>query len=202
MKHFFLFLFLFIFSNAYSGEIFDKFNKKLALFNGIEASFLQEVHVKGMEDTQKFSGELFISKPDKVKVIYEEPIKQIVFIKKDKTIIYTPEEKQAVISKLSKDFIVVNIFKNLSSKSSLSDIFNVKEENEYKNGFFLVLEPVNNRSIKKIYLYLNKEMSINEIKIIDKDGNMAKILFKDFKYLKAPPEVELKLPEDVEIMRY
>ncbi len=193
--------FLFSFSFSLAGEIFDAFYKKLSTTEGIKGDFTQETYINGTSEKQTFKGILYAEKPDKIKIEYLTPIKQIVYVEKDKVIVYTPEENQAVISKLPEDFITVKIFKSLSSGKMLKEIFSSLKEQKNSNGYTIQLKPVD-KSISDVSLNLKKDFKVNKINIIDKEGNRVIIIFDKFDYLSKPVEIGLKLPEGVEVLRY
>ena len=193
--------FLFSFSFSLAGEIFDAFYKKLSTTEGIKGDFTQETYINGSSEKQTFKGILYAEKPDKIKIEYLTPIKQIVYVEKDKVIVYTPEENQAVISKLPEDFITVKIFKSLSSGKMLKEIFSSLKEQKNSNGYTIQLKPVD-KSISDVSLNLKKDFKVNKINIIDKEGNRVIIIFDKFDYLSKPVEIGLKLPEGVEVLRY
>ena len=193
--------FLFSFSFSFAGEIFDAFYKKLSTTEGIKGDFTQETYINGSSEKQTFKGILYAEKPDKIKIEYLTPIKQIVYVEKDKVIVYTPEENQAVMSKLPEDFITVKIFKSLSSGKMLKEIFSSLKEQKNSNGYTIQLKPVD-KSISDVSLNLKKDFKVNKINIIDKEGNRVIIIFDKFDYLSKPVEIGLKLPEGVEVLRY
>ncbi len=202
MKNFLLFFLLFFYASS-GGEVFKSLEKKLTSCSYIEASFHQKTHIEGLdeEENMSFTGKLYISKPDKIKIEYTEPLHQIIFVEGNKSTVYTPEENQAVISKLPEDFLVVKIFSDLSKNKGISDTFSVKEEKKLNNGYLLLLQP-EDKKIKKVLLTLDENKNITKIKIIDTENNIVIIKFDYFKCLKEGKELPFSLPKDVNIIEY
>jgi outer membrane lipoprotein carrier protein len=196
-------LFLLFFYVSFGGEVFKSLEKKLTSCNYIEAPFHQKTRIEGLDEKENtgFTGKLYISKPDKIKIEYTEPLHQIIFVEGNKSIIYTPEENQAVISKLPEDFLVVKIFSDLSKNKGIGDTFFVKEEKKLSDGYLLLLQP-EDKKIKKVLLTLDKNKNITKIKIIDTENNMVIIEFDYFKCLQEGGDLSFSLPKDVDIIEY
>ncbi len=194
-------LFLLIFSFSFGEDILSSLEKKFLTCESIKADFVQKTYVEGFDEPQIFEGKLFITKPNKIKIEYTEPIRQIIFVEGNKSIVYTPEENQAVESTFPEDFLIVKIFRDISQNKNISGIFSVESQEKTDDGYILKLK-TEDKKIKEVAFYLDREKNINKIQIIDSENNKVIIKFKDFKCLKDRLDIKLNLPKDVEIFKY
>ncbi len=199
-KKIILFLILTVFSISTAGEVLKSFEEHLKKVKSVRGKFLQITTIEGFDEPQTFIGEIYITKPDTLKIIYKDPFKQIILVKGSQSTIYTPEEKQAIISKLSEDFIIVKIFKHMIKNKSLKEIFKVKEEKKTKEGVLIVLEPIEDKEIKKVELIIKNKNKLYKLKIYGKDSTVE-LQFAEFEYLDKKLELNIDLPADVEIIR-
>ncbi len=195
------FIFLFFSTNLFAGSIFSSFEEKVLSCSGLKGRFIQKVFVEGENQPQEFKGNFLIEKPDRVKIDYLSPVKQVMYIEKNRIVIYSPEEKQAVVSPIREDFILVKIFKALSDNQRLSHIFRIQDEKKVKDEYTFSLG-VKDKNIKSISLTTDKDFSIKRIDILDTDNNKVKIIFENFICLEKKIDIDFKIPEDVEIIQY
>ncbi len=189
--------------NISEASILDKIQEKIQNSKGIEAEFIQISEIKDFNHKSTFKGYLYISKPDKVKIQYVSPEPNIIFVNGKETIVYNPVEKQAVISELPDQFIVVKIFKLIAEGKDFTQLFDVVKVEEKKNRIVLNLLPKNDKQLKSLSIsFSSKNYLIKELDIEDKERNKIKVRFKKFRYLDKPIDIDLKLDKDVEIMRY
>ncbi|WP_457641609.1 LolA family protein [Persephonella sp.] len=199
MKKVFI-IFLLLFSISYSSELLDKFENHLKNINSIKGEFLQINLMEGFDEPQTFIGELYITKPYTLKIIYKDPYRQIILVKNKESVIYTPEEKQAVVSTLSEDFLIIRILRNLIENKSLREIFDVIKEERLKDSYLIVLKPKDEKDIKKVELIIKDNLEIYKIKIYGVDSSVE-LQFAKIKYLNKKLELNIELPKDVEIIR-
>lgn len=195
-----LIILLTAFSLSYGSPFLDKFEKKIKSVSSIRGKFLQINTIEGFDQPQTFIGELYAAKPDKLKIVYKDPYKQIILVEGKKSTIYTPEEKQAVISDLSDDFLIVKIFKIFMENRSLKDIFKVNYEKKTDEGILISLLPLNEKGIKKVEIIIKKDLEIYKIKLYGEDS-IVELHFPDIEYMRKKIDLRLDLPEDVEIIR-
>ncbi len=202
MKKFAVFLVLFsVFSSAFA-ETLDKLQNKISSYSFIQVRFTQITYMKDLQQPERFEGKVYISKPEKVKIIYQKPLKQIYFIDGDSLTIYTPEEKQAIKSKIDKHFFIAKIFRAISSKEGLKKLFSVEREDKKGSTIDLVMKVKGDEEIKKVEMILDKDLDIKQIIVWDSEGNRMELNFYDFVYKKEPQNIYIKLPQDVEIIYY
>lgn len=197
----YIFLFLLVFSFSYA-DILDRLEKKLSEVNSITAQFKQRTFMEGLDQPDEYEGKLFITKPDTVKLEYSKPIKQIYFLKGNELIVYSPEEKQAVKTKLSDQFIMLKIFKTIASGKSLKSLFNLEKNEKKGTDTLLILSPKDQKDIKKFTMLLSDDLTIKKMTVWDQEGNKIIIDFYDFRYGRKPLNLYIKIPEDTEWMEY
>ncbi len=196
-----IFIFLLLFSFSY-GDVLSQLQSKLNNYRYIEARFIQVTYMKDLQEPERFEGKVYLSKPETVKILYEKPLKQIYFIDGDSLTIYTPEEKQAIKSKIDKHFFIAKIFRAISSKEGLKKLFSVEKEDKKGNTIDLVMKVKGDEEIKKVEMLLDKDLDIKQIIVWDSEGNRMELNFYDLVYKKEPQNIYIKLPQDVEIIYY
>ncbi len=197
---FLLFFFLYFFYSD-AAEALKEFQNKYGRCEAIEGSFTQKTYISGDFSPQVFEGKITIVKPDKIRIEYTSPISQIIYVEGEKTVIYSPEEQQAIISKLDKSFLVGKIFKNLAENRSLSSVFKDLREKEDNNKKVIILKS-DDKQVREIFITLSKDNNLSEIQIIDSNNNKVDITFSSFKCLDKKIDITLKLPKNVEIINY
>ncbi|WP_293442179.1 outer membrane lipoprotein carrier protein LolA [Persephonella sp.] len=193
--------FLIVFSFSF-GEVLDDLQEKLKSVSSIQADFIQRTYIPDLEQPEEFKGKIFISKDQKIKIIYEKPIKQVYFLDKDQLTIYTPEDKQVIKSHLTDQFFLLRIFRAFMSEKGLKSLFNVEKEVSKGDFIDLILSVKGDSKIKKVEILLKKDLTVHQIVVWDKEGNRMEISFYDFKYSKKPLKLYIKIPKDVEIIYY
>ncbi|WP_457626506.1 LolA family protein [Persephonella sp.] len=194
-------VFLFFFSFSFGG-VLDSLEQKLKGISSIKADFKQRTYMPDLEQPEEFEGKIFISKNQQIKIIYQKPIKQIYFLDKNELTIYTPQEKQVIKSSLTDQFFILKIFKAFMSEKGLSSLFKVESEKKKGNLIDLVLSVKGQSDIKKVEMILEKDLTVKQIIVWDKEGNRMEINFYDFVYSKEPLKLYIKIPENVEIIYY
>ena len=200
MFRFFVF-FLLVFSFS-SGGVLDNLQEKLKDVYSIQSNFLQRTYMPDLEQPEEFKGKIFITKDQKIKINYEEPLKQVYFLDRDQLAIYTPEDKQVIRSHLTDQFFLLRIFRAFISEKGLKSLFNVEKEIPKGNFIDLFLSVKGDSKIKKVEILLKKDLTVHKITVWDKEGNRMEISFYDFRYSKKPLKLYIDIPEDVEIIYY
>ena len=93
------------------------FANNLKDINSFEATFKQSI-INSANKEIIYTGKIYIKKPLQILWQYNEPIEKFVFIKDEYVTIIEPELEQAIISKLDKEF---NILELLSNATKISD---------------------------------------------------------------------------------
>jgi len=175
-------VFLLFFSFSFGG-VLDSLEQKLKGISSIKADFKQRTYMPDLEQPEEFEGKMFISKNQQIKIIYQKPIKQIYFLDKNELTIYTPQEKQVIKSSLTDQFFILKIFKAFMSEKGLSSLFKVESEKKKGNLIDLVLSVKGQSDIKKVEMILEKDLTVKQIIVWDKEGNRMEINFYDFVYI-------------------
>ncbi len=197
----FVAFFLIVFSFSFGG-VLDDLQEKLKDVSSIQADFFQRTYMPDLEQPEEFKGKIFITKDQKIKIIYEKPIKQIYFLDKDQLTIYTPEDKQVIKSNLTDQFFLLRIFRAFISEEGLKSLFNVEKEVSKGDFIDLILRVKGKSRIKNVELILKKNLTVDQMIVWDKEGNRMEISFYDFKYSKKPLKLYINIPKDVEIIYY
>jgi len=199
LKKIIFFLLFLNFSFGFADNL-DTIENVINKAKSIKAEFTQISKIKGFDEESKFDGYLYISKPDKIKIEYVSPEKNIIFVENNKVIIYNPKDKQAMVSQLSNQFIVVKLFNIIASNESFKKLFNIINEEENKKEISITLKPKNDNQLESVKLtFLNKSYKLKQIKIVDKEGNQIIVNFKKFEFINKKLPLEFKLPEGVQI---
>ncbi len=197
-KLFILFFPIFFFQICFADSL-SKIEDILKKSKSIKAEFIQISEIEGFGES-KYRGILFISKPDKVKINYTSPEENIIFVERNKVIIYNPKDKQAAISNLSDQFIVVKIFNLIAKNQNFTDVFKINKVEEKNNKIIVYLLPKENQQLKLLEItFSKKNYKIKEIKIVDTENNKITLIFKNFEYLKENMPIDFNLPKDTEI---
>jgi len=201
MKSAVFLVFIIFFSFSY-GSILTELQKKLSSVSSIEASFKQRTYMEDLEQPEEFEGRLYITKPATIKIIYEKPIKQIYFLKDNRLIIYTPEEKQAIKSELSDQFFLLKLFRAFATDKGLEKLFDVVKEKQKGDYIDIILRVKDSSKIKKVEMLIKKPFKIEQILVWDEEGNRMELTFYNLKYKKEPLKLYINVPEDVETIEY
>jgi len=149
-----IFLFFFIFFSFSYGGVLEDLQEKLKNVSSIQANFVQRTYIPDLEQPEEFKGKIFITKDQKIKIIYEKPIKQVYFLDKDQLTIYTPEDKQVVKSHLTDQFFLLRIFRAFMSEEGLKSLFKVEKEISKGDYIDLLLSVKGQSRIKKVEILL------------------------------------------------
>ncbi|WP_457643165.1 LolA family protein [Persephonella sp.] len=197
-----LLAFIFLFSYSY-GSVLDSLEEKVKEYQSIQSKFVQKTFMKGLQEPETFEGKLFITKPEKIKILYEKPIKQVYFMEGKKLIIYTPEEKQVIKTEVSDQFILIKIFRAFSENGGLKKLFKLEKEVEKGRYIDAVLSVKESTDIKKVEMILKKDsFAVEQIIVWDSEGNKIVLSFYDFEYKKEPLKLYINIPDNVEIINY
>lgn len=85
--------------------------------NSFEASFKQSI-INSSNKEIIYTGKIYIKKPLKILWQYNEPTEKFVYITSDQVTIVEPELEQVIISKLDKEFNILELLNNATKISS------------------------------------------------------------------------------------
>ncbi len=215
-KILFMIIYFLVILNIYAEDnnslkiILTQLHKNYDNITTFKADFTQYSFFKAVNQVQKFSGTLYLKKPDKMKWDYISPEQQIIMSNGKKMWYYYPADNQVNIGTLSKSSKQKNlIFMLLDGIKKVENEFNLKliKGKEDKKFYYLQLTPKKpNTLFDKIILTIGKDnFNITTSHVFYLSGDIAKIIFKkvflnielndNFFNFKLPPGVEVfKIP--------
>ena len=93
------------------------FANNLQNINSFEASFKQSI-INSSNKEILYTGKIYIKKPLQIVWQYNEPTKKFVYIKNNNVTIIEPELEQVIISKLDKEFNILELLNNAKKIST------------------------------------------------------------------------------------
>jgi len=196
-------IFFILFPFFVFASVIDDLDKIIKSNKAIQGEFIQKSYISGFNQPEIFKGEIYITKPDKIKIIYKEPLYQQIYIDSKKFIVYTPSEKQAVISKKNDDLIIVDIFEIMIGNKNLKDILNIKKEISENNHYKIQTVPKNNKDIKLLtFIFSKEDMKLKTVEALDNEDNKVVIEFSKFNYLNKDLNLKIDIPKDINIINY
>jgi len=164
----------------------------------LEATFIQESHIKTMDTVEKSEGKLYIKKPGKMRWDYKRPKRQEILIEGKTIWIYNPDEKHVIKSPLSDPKSGF-----LSGVGRLRDEFEISLS-KVSGGYLLRLIPKAQKgTIETILLeILPTDYTIQRFSLIDIYGNKTTITLKDIKINKGLSDsiFHFKVPKGVKVI--
>jgi len=105
------------------------FANNLQNINSFEASFKQSI-INSSNKEILYTGKIYIKKPLQIVWQYNEPTQKFVYIKNNNVTIIEPELEQVIISKLDKEFNILELL-NTSTKISSSEYLATFNNTQY-----------------------------------------------------------------------
>jgi outer membrane lipoprotein carrier protein len=199
-KIFYIFLFTIFVLKISFADVLKDIENIIHKSKSVKGEFIQISKIKDFDEKNEFKGILLISKPDKVKIKYTYPEENIIYVEKNKVIMYNLKDNQAVISNLSNQFIAVKIFNMIAKNQSFTELFNVNKKEENKKEIVIHLSPKKNEQIKTLkIIFSKKDYKIKKIEIVDIESNEIIIIFNKFKYLNKSLPLNFNLPSDTQV---
>jgi outer membrane lipoprotein carrier protein len=112
-----------------AGEKVAAIQKAYENIKDISGSFTQKSYLKDLKRTDTYNGQLFIKKPQKMKVIYKGENSAEIFINNDSVVIYQKKEKQAFKSAFDSNTYGQTPIVLLSGLGKIQEEFSVTEKN-------------------------------------------------------------------------
>lgn len=150
----------------------------------IRADFVQETTIQGFQTPTRSAGKLAIKKPGKVRWDYATPSEQHIYVSGESVLIYTPELKQALKTRLQSTLDTQTPIFLLAGAARLTDYFNVIENPAAKEGDppSLVLTPKDGRGPKRIVITLDPaRYLITRVRLEDPNGNISMLVFSNLR---------------------
>jgi outer membrane lipoprotein carrier protein len=201
MKKIALFLILFIVNFSFAKDIVEELQKKFSEIKGFQADITQKTYQSGFSSPDIFYGKVLAVKPDKIKIEYIKPYKQIIYLNGTKVILYSVEENQAIITSTDNSVLITEVLEMIIKNKSIKSTFNVLEAKETNDTYKISLTPKNNAEVKKLELTIDKsDLSLTKLSAQDTDNNIIEVEFEKFKYLSNPVNINFNLPKNVKIL--
>jgi len=112
-----------------AGEEVARIQKAYENIKDLSGSFSQQSFLKDLKRTDTYNGQLFIKKPQKMKVIYKGENSAEIFINNDSVVIYQKKEKQAFKSAFDSNTYGQTPIVLLSGLGKIQEEFSVTEKN-------------------------------------------------------------------------
>lgn len=197
-----------LFSQESIEDLLINMQKAQSEIETLQSNFFQKKTSKLFKTPQELSGIIYFKKPDFIKWEYTNPKNYIIFIQRDKFQIYYPALKKVKEGKVVR--LRGKIFSVLFAQEPLEKLksYFTIELRKRKMEYILILSP----QVYKLKKYWKSwTLTINRsnflpisIEILEKDGDLTYIEFKDLKVnIKMEDEIfKLKLPPDVTVESY
>jgi outer membrane lipoprotein carrier protein len=161
-----------------AGEKVAGIQKAYENIKDISGSFTQKSYLKDLKRTDTYNGQLFIKKPQKMKVIYKGENSAEIFINNDSVVIYQKKEKQAFKSAFDSNTYGQTPIVLLSGLGKIQEEFSVTE----KNGRLFLKPKKPMGTILSLEVETSDgEFPIKALTIHDSASNMITITLKDIK---------------------
>lgn len=188
---------LLFFSFSYSQEnLIQWLEGKIFSSHGIEGEFIQKTFQGNSKTPEVYSGNLIASKPFNSKINYTKPFEQILYVTKERVVLYTPSEKQAIISKRDTNIFIEDVMAIFLNTKPIRAVFDIQVE-----GSRLILKPKSSSDIKNIEITVKND-TIQNITMSDMENNKVEILFKTFRFLTKKESVNFEIPAGTKIINY
>jgi outer membrane lipoprotein carrier protein len=150
-----------------------------------KAEFIQESTLKSLNKTQMAKGKIYFKNPGKLRWDYYSPNKQEIVTDGKTLWMYMPQDKQVMISELSK------VYRSNTSTFFLSGMGNLKRDfdvqlvkptlNNEEKGYLLKLVPKEPQSnLNELFLLVDRvTFQVMETYFYDFYGNLIRIKFKN-----------------------
>jgi len=161
-----------------AGEEVSGIQKAYENIRDISGSFTQKSYLKDLKRTDTYNGQLFIKKPQKMKVIYKGENSAEIFINNDSVVIYQKKEKQAFKSAFDSNTYGQTPIVLLSGLGKIQEEFYVTE----KNGRLFLKPKKPMGTILSLEVETSDgEFPIKSLTIHDSASNRITITLKDIK---------------------
>jgi len=205
---FFLFFSIYLYSEESIVSLLENMQKAQGKINTMQANFFQKKKSSLFENPQELSGVVYFKKPDFIRWEYLKPENYIIFVEKEKFQIYYPSLKKVKVGKIAR--LRGKIFSILLAQEPLVKLKNhfMIELRKREKEDVLILTPLTFK-LKKYWkswtLIIDRSSFLpKSIEILEKDGDLTFIEFKDVKIdITLEEEIfKLKIPSDVVVENY
>ncbi|MEZ4753426.1 MAG: outer membrane lipoprotein carrier protein LolA [Bdellovibrionota bacterium] len=172
--------------------------------NGVSAGFVQTSFLAALEMSELSRGNVWFSKPGKMKWHYSEPEEQVFIINKDSLWLYQPEDNQVLVDNLEAMLLSDLPVSFLLGIGDIGKQFNIEESCKSTDGYIFTLKGKNKAddSLESFKLlvegstYYPIGASIKDI-----SGNITSIIFDKPNYSEqlASSNFEIDFPSGTDV---
>lgn len=211
-KFFFIFLFIFFYSGVcFSNPEIDKvildLEKTYLEATYWQTEFKQSTYVPLLDKSVEKMGMMYLSKPGKIKITYQNPLKKDYICDGKKLWIYTHGDSIAIKTDQIDEVMSLESFRFLTGASKLRDEFSFskRELSSNKKYLNLVLIP---KSIDSIFLQVKLDYNIidkriEKLELFNVSGNKTEFNFSKTKFNQSFDKdlFKFKKPKGVKIVK-
>jgi chaperone LolA len=187
-------------------DFFARLEQREKEINTIKVEFVQTIFFESTGEKQKIIGIVFLKKPNSIYITQQTPQEQKIYINGKTIIIYTPNERQAIVDtwKNSVDgyFYPVFIVNFGSSWREIKKTNNITLDGYDDNRVVIKIQSLKNKSFNA-NIYIAKTSMLPEKAVITSEGTKIELVFKNYI---VNPELAVdtfnfNAPNDVEIIK-
>ncbi|MDR2437413.1 MAG: outer membrane lipoprotein carrier protein LolA [Endomicrobium sp.] len=183
-----------------------KLEQSEKMTNIVKTEFVQTIFFEDTGEKQKINGTVFLKKPDSIYITQRTPQEQRIYINAKTIIIYTPDEKQAIVdswkNSFDKDFSPADIINFGRSWRGLKKDYEIFLDGYDNNHVIIKIQGLKNKDFY-VKMYFSKLNMHPEKAIVNSPGLNMEIVLKNYI---INPTVSLdtfkfKSPNDVEVIK-
>ncbi|MCX7856734.1 MAG: outer membrane lipoprotein carrier protein LolA [Deltaproteobacteria bacterium] len=170
-------LLLILLGSSYAENIGD-IKEKYYTIKTFKSQFAQTIFVANVSSTREFEGDFYYKKERGFLWLYKKP-RMRYFLFDGKYLYQYDEEKPFILKEKLDENKSGNLFFDLIEDLGNLDMhFVVRERGVEKNYQVLNLEPKKEGMIKSVRIWFGKELKLDKIEILEKNGNRNLLTFR------------------------
>lgn len=169
-------------SEILPGDLIPKVQASYQGLKDLKASFEQETTIQDFKTAVKYTGELFLKKKDKMKLVYLQPKKEDLYIVGNQITTYLPDQHQAVSGIFSKEQESQLPLRLLSGESILNREFIIKPASgKNASPYRLLLIPrQKDENLEKVEIEIDPSTYlIRELRLYQRNQNTSSFKFSN-----------------------
>ena len=185
----------------------DRLERAIGPVKDLEAQFVQARHLALTDETVSATGRLRFLNPDKFRLDYESPDRDILSIRADTLLVYFAALKQAQRYRLSDDATTRNMFMLFSSeRGRLEQVFDISVAPATPEGEALRLQPLptqGHASVTEIQVFLDRKSGLpRRLFFREEGGDTVVFELKGVKVNRRirPEDFRVTLPAGTEVI--
>jgi len=184
--------------------VFYKLKSTYQKFHNITASF-EQISVIPDYGERKFYGRLYIKRPYKARWDYIKPLRERIYLTKDRLIMYMPEEKRVIIQRHIQNSGVHVAIRLLMDIDEWKNLFRVKNLKKTSDKFTMELVPLQEGGVTQVGVMINrKNFLIEKIVLEQEDGSRISFMFYKINIREKLSDriFDFEPTEDMEVLEY